>query len=660
MHGREEDEERHLLSKRGSSSVLIVPNQAAITFTDLNYSVTVKNSMLSSSYSTKQILFGLRGQFLPGNLSAIMGASGSGKTSLLNCISGFYNEAQGKLAANTVKVNGFYTSPKQMRDIAAFVQQDDVMLDSMTVREMITMSAMLRLPNLSHAEVMNRVDAVIETLDLSEAQHTVIGSSMIKGVSGGERKRTAIGVELVMNNSIVFLDEPTSGLDTFMAFQVVNVLKKLASEGRTIVATIHQPSSQIYHLFNQLMLLGGGRTIYAGPADACVEYFAKLGYNCPVYSNPADFIFMDILNVVTAPKAKINQYGAKNGRAAADGTSTDKAVMVNVTKADSVRTREHVAELAQTWGASPQAAKLNTVIEAQLQTGLQPSTFAKEQSAFLVQLMILSRRAFNHVLRNPIIFKARAGQSVFMSLIIGFVYWNLDTDQTSIQDRSGALFFLITNSIMGNMMPILSVFSSERAVFIREHSSGLYSLRSYFFSKILVEMPFNIVLPVIFATIVYFLCGFQGNYAKFMAATVVCCNCGAVLGIFAGSLFSELTMALNIVPVLFLPLMLFSGFMINTNSIPVYFDWIKWCSPIKYGFEAVMRIEFTDDLVLYCKPDQYINNGTTCPITSGDQVIREYGFSMSLEEDFVYMCVIYAVCLVLSLLALWRVSKSRY
>lgn len=224
---------------------------------------------------------------------------GAGKTTLLNYISGRNAGVRNLLKTGNILINGKNTVNMQvsLSQLCAFVQQDDVLFQTLTVRECLEFSAKLRLTG-TFAEKMQRVDKIIRELNLKKCENTKIGGELFKGVSGGERKRTSIGVELITNPSLIFLDEPTTGLDSFTAFNVFETLKDLAHHGRTIITTIHQPSSDIFENFDRLLLLAKGKIIYLNEARLAVDYFASLGknYACPEFNNPADF-FMDMLSI---------------------------------------------------------------------------------------------------------------------------------------------------------------------------------------------------------------------------------------------------------------------------------------------------------------------------------------------------------------------------
>ena len=181
--------------------------------------------------------------------------------------------------------------------LSAYVQQDDILFQTMTVRECLEFAAKLKLKG-TYAEKIQRAEDIIKELRLNKCQNTKIGGPLIKGVSGGESKRTSIGVELITDPNLIFLDEPTTGLDSFTATSVIETLRELANSGRTVISTIHQPNSDIYELFDRLMLLAQGKIIYFNQASLAVDYFGTLGpqYRCPELSNPADH-FMTIMSI---------------------------------------------------------------------------------------------------------------------------------------------------------------------------------------------------------------------------------------------------------------------------------------------------------------------------------------------------------------------------
>ncbi|KAJ9515493.1 hypothetical protein QJQ45_016484 [Haematococcus lacustris] len=245
----------------------------------------------------RQILHAVTGHVMPGQVLALMGPSGSGKTSLLSVLGGRSPRAI-KLEGN-ILINGERMS-KAMRRRIGFVLQDDVLYETLTVLETLTYAGLLRLPNaMSRADKRARVDAVIEVLGLSKSRDTIIGGYFRRGVSGGERKRVSVGHELLINPAVLMLDEPTSGLDSTTALHLVTLLRDLASGGRAILTTIHQPSSRLYRQLDQVMLLAEGHIMYYGDALRAVDWFDHLGFSLPYGTNLADHILDCALGEVT-------------------------------------------------------------------------------------------------------------------------------------------------------------------------------------------------------------------------------------------------------------------------------------------------------------------------------------------------------------------------
>lgn len=220
-----------------------------------------------------------------GEYLAILGASGAGKTTLLNYLSA-KDISRNLKKRGEILVNGVDRKKIPFSKYIAYVQQEDILFQTMTVRECLMFAAKLKLP--PRVNYRAKVNQIIADLKLTKAADTKIGGPLVKGVSGGERKRCSIGVELITDPNLIFLDEPTTGLDSFTATNVMEVLRDLARSGRTVISTIHQPNSDIYNMFDKLMLLGLGKLIYFNKANKSERHFEKIGYPVPALSNPAD------------------------------------------------------------------------------------------------------------------------------------------------------------------------------------------------------------------------------------------------------------------------------------------------------------------------------------------------------------------------------------
>ncbi|TWW79874.1 ATP-binding cassette sub-family G member 2 [Takifugu flavidus] len=265
---------------------------ATVSFHNIHYEVKEGGCCLWGKRSlTKSILIDLNGIMKPG-LNAIMGATGSGKSSFLDILAARKDPAG---LMGEVLINGA-PQPPNFKCLSGYVVQDDVVMGTLTVRENLNFSAALRLPTyVTQKEKQQKVNKLIEELGLGRVADSRVGTQLIRGISGGERKRTNIGMELIIDPSVLFLDEPTTGLDASTANSVLLLLKRMAKNGRTIILSIHQPRYSIYRLFDSLTLLVNGKQVYHGPAQRALAYFSDIGYTCETHNNPADF-FLDIIN----------------------------------------------------------------------------------------------------------------------------------------------------------------------------------------------------------------------------------------------------------------------------------------------------------------------------------------------------------------------------
>lgn len=601
----------------------------------------------SGNKTKKQILKGITASFRPGRVTAVMGSSGAGKTTLLSLLAGDAGNmgagGDGKsFIDGKITLNGENADLKQVSKLSGFVYQDDVILPTMTVKEAIMMSARLRLAkNTPEHEIQFRCNEMMRILSLEKCANTIIGSAMSKGISGGERKRVALAMELIPNPSILFLDEPTSGLDTVNAYNVVSLLSFLAHKtSRTIIVTIHQPPSEIFHMLDDLLLLADGRVVYHGPAADAVPYFASLGHPCPMYTNPADFFFLELLG------------------------------NINRLHGESEKSGNIVEELCAAW-ANSQEQKL-LLAEQELATAkaseerVSLTIYKKAVSSFDRQFTFLLKRAGLNLVRDKMILGVKALQTTVIALLIGLVYLNVSDPSkepaSQLQDTSGALYFLILNQFMGSSMGILSIFSKEKIIFLREHKLGYYKLAAYFLSKVLVELPYQVFFPMLLVTISYYMIGFRPEPQYFftlMAIAVLTALNGMAMGTLAASAFKTVEIALVILPLLLIPMMIFSGLMINSNNIPWYFAWIRYIAPTQYAFTAAMKNQFTDLNVV--DTEKLGRDGNPLVLINGNAYLKAMAMDggLGLWGNIVALGISYFTLMILAYLCLFIISRRR-
>lgn len=621
-----------------------------VVFRNVNYFVQVHDGITGAEYR-KQILYDLNGVFQPGRMTAIMGSSGAGKTSLMNFVAGHLHSTSGETQGE-VLINGEPLDHDLMKQLSGYVIQDDVILDTMTVHEAISMSAVLRLPrDMPLAEKNRRVDEIIRIFYLNKCADNMIGSARIKGISGGERKRTSIAMDMISNPGILYLDEPTSGLDTFTAFAVMSILKSVAVSGRTIISTIHQPSSDIFYLFDDLILMNAGEIMYAGPIADVVGYFSALGYQCPGNHNPADFLFMSVLNQEKQDNTTFDI-----------GSVPDPDQTIKEEEHDEEIERERLAGLNERWLESMEKQTVDTLVSKPTPGGVDKSQAIAAKATFGMQFNVLAKRAFKNMFRNSLMLQARLVQVVVMSLIFGLTYLGVDDDQSGIQDRQGLLFINLLFSCMSCTLGILPVFTVEKAVFIREYAAGMYSLPAYFLSRTAVEIPFRTILPTIGVAIWYNMAGLDSSAENIIIAMIIFIQIELIataVGVWISAMSPNIGVGISMIPSIILPWMIFSGFFINLDSIPVFLTPVPWISPVKYAFVAIMKNEM-EGLELHCSESEYLitaDGSKFCPTTAGDDIIDSLQFD-GQGSIFFNMCFLFGgwfVYLTLGYLALLKV-----
>lgn len=342
----------------------------------------------------------------------------------------------------------------------------------LTVFETLMLSAHFFLPNeLSDEDKVKIVDVTIAELGLIKARDTIIGNEKVRGVSGGERKRASIAVQLLTDPAVLFLDEPTSGLDAFQSQAVMESLKTLAKEGRLVISVIHQPRSSIYEMFDKLLILSEGKLMYYGEASKAVDYFASVNYPCPESFNPADF-FLDLL-------------------------SPD-----NRSRESEEETRNRINFLGRKWleFAANESSKGEVVDMEEFKT-VKMIGSGSNWNKTVRNTMLLFWRSFVEQARDIGTTMSKIMPAIFFALLIGGLYSNIGDSQKSIMNRKGVLYFILINQGFISIQSVIAAFPLEKIIVGRERSGRAYSTLSYCIAKVLVELPLNIFPILVYACI---------------------------------------------------------------------------------------------------------------------------------------------------------------
>jgi len=596
----------------------------------------------------------------PGQLLAIMGPSGSGKTTLINLIAGRVTGGERK---GDVYFNG-QANPSNRQKFVSYVMQSDCLLDFLTVEETLRLNAALKLKKCSKYERNDRVERVINELGLDRCRRTLVGGSASKGISGGEKKRVSIAIELLDDPALLCLDEPTSGLDAALAYDMLKLLVQLARAGRTIICTVHQPRSQVFALFDQLLLLSRGSVVYQGPAVKADEWFEQLGYPCPAHFNPADFL-LDLLTEsrssnnsnthttstprTSTPKDAFSSVAPDAVTDRTDDTEKGTALaIINKEKEEqAVNGRFSVSSstidtFPSLFAASPMAQTIAANIKHNLDkqksqtlpcarsSGLMQARnwLADGVASFAREAGILTQRMVLNSIRNPMKTFADIMQNCFLGFVLGAVFWQLgDESFSDAQNRAGAFFFVAINFAFGTLS-VLTTFPPERALLNRDTANGIHGVLSYFVAKDVGELLFTHFPPTLFCCIFYWMCGMRPDFVSFLLFVLVSNLCifaafGVTLLIGAATPSADIgTIITDLTLIVFI---LNGGFFLKDADIPPWVGWIKWISFIRYTFMGYMLVEFEGD-------DSRFQEG----IGGGEGVLEFYGLQ---HETFAATCL---------------------
>ncbi|KAI5948338.1 ATP-binding cassette sub-family G member 8 isoform X1 [Manis javanica] len=511
-----------------------------------------------------------------GQMLAIIGSSGCGRASVLDVITG--RGHGGKIKSGQIWINGQPSTPQLVRKCVAHVRQHDQLLPNLTVRETLAFVAQLRLPRtFSQAQRDKRVDDVIAELRLRQCADTRVGNIYMRGVSGGERRRVSIGVQLLWNPGILILDEPTSGLDSFTAHNLVRTLSRLAKGNRLVLISLHQPRSDIFRLFDLVLLMTSGTTVYAGAAQHMVHYFTAAGHPCPRYSNPADF-YVDLTSIDRRSREQ-------------EAATREKAQSLAALFQEKVRDFDDFLWRAE--ARQPGVGVCGARLALPTDTGHVPTS--PELPGPVQQFTMLIRRQISNDFRDLPTLLIHGAQACLMSLIIGFLYYGHGATKLPFMDKA-ALLFMIGGLIPFNViLDVIAKCHLERAMLYYELEDGLYTAGPYFFAKILGELPEHCAYIVIYVMPIYWLANLRPGpeplllHSLMVWLVVFCCR---VMALVTAALLPTFHMSSFFGNALYNSFYLTGGFMISLDSLWTVPAWISKVSFLRWCFEGLMHIQF--------------------------------------------------------------------
>ncbi|CAI5537462.1 unnamed protein product [Closterium sp. Naga37s-1] len=669
-----------------------------------------------STQAYRCILNDISGFARSSEVTAIVGPSGSGKTTLLDVLahriaaatataapSGSQQSRQAIPSASAaaagcgrtghIELDSVPMTSNMMRRVSAYVMQDDLMHPTLTARETLMFSAEMNLPSrlFSRREKEARVERLLEILGLSHVANTIIGDENRRGVSGGERKRVAIGAHIVHDPKILFLDEPTSGLDSTNACRVVNILHDIAVQSHSIVVMVlHQPSFRILELVDRIMLLSAGNAVFFGAPRRMPAFFAEFGRPVPQFANPTEYA-LELLDRLGATPTGLDELhafaqewlrgkcfaiaeaangdGSKNDETCesgdtreSSGSNDSSSALLPATTADTATSRpvpprtapaaipeeglaidsdasgdadgsapheQVAADVAGAddavvgggvGGAPPSRSPSSKVVSAppsrwtsvfkKESRQRQEEQLKKKQQQCVVEsnykgtrryanswpreLWILLRRAALIITRNPALYGLRLGLLTVAGLLLSSLFWQPPHTPKGLWERLAYLSFIVAVLFFCSA-DATPIFIEDRHIFIRETSHNTYRTSTYVVAHALVYMPLQILMALVITLESWWCVGLSGGASGFFFMALLCFGClfaGNAIATFCSAFFSSIILAYAVVISCMAYFTIISGFYIPRTSIPPFWIWLHYLSPIKYAYEAMVLNEF--------------------------------------------------------------------
>ncbi|PON98421.1 ABC transporter-like [Trema orientale] len=555
-------------------------------------------------------------------ITAIAGPSGAGKTTLLEVLAGKIspNEVSGH-----VLVNDRPMETRSFRRISAYVRQVDALFPLLTVEETLMYSALLRRSG-GHKEAAARVRQLMTDLGLDHVAASRVAGGSNNGISGGERRRVSIGVDLVHDPAVILIDEPTSGLDSASAIHVVSLLKTMVvNQGKTIILTIHQPGFRILDLFDRIILLSNGNIAHNGSLNLLED---RIKFACnqmvPKHVNVLEFAVDVVESLVTETfSSQQNFLEAKNKEQNKDQDC------------------ENQLELS------------DNCMEGK--SFVYPNSRTKE-------IMILGQRFCRNIFRTKQLFATRVVQALVAGLILGTIFLNVGSKQGKVylQAKTGffafSLTFLLSSSTEG-----LPIFLNERRILMSETERGAYRVSSYVLANCLVFLPFLLMVGLLYATPVYFLVGLRREIDCFLYFSLVVWMVLLMSNSFVAcfsALVPNFIMGTSIIAGLMGSFFLFSGYFISKESLPNYWVFMYYLSLFKYPFDCFLINEYGG--VQGRRRCLETDEGKGCSLY-GDGFLRQQGLKESQKwSNLAVMLGFIVGYRVLCFLILWyRCNRTR-
>ncbi|XP_015122195.1 ATP-binding cassette sub-family G member 4 [Diachasma alloeum] len=563
-----------------------------IVFENISYRVGL--GLFRKDY--KQILHGIHGRLPARQLIAIMGPSGAGKSTLLDILSGYRLTG----ISGNVYVNGQTRDLDAFRRSSAYITQDDRLQPLLTVIENMRVAADLKLgTNIPRQTKEQIIKEILVTLGLFDHQAT-----RASRLSGGQQKRLSIALELVNNPTVMFLDEPTTGLDSSTCMQVVQLLKVLARQGRTIVCTIHQPSASLFQLFDQVLVVANGYCLYQGATDQLVPYLESVKLPCPIYHNPADYVIELACGEHGYDKIENLVNASDNGRNLQWFNNKERFVSSIEVAIDSSKGGEQTPDADEKRGKFDEEESEKSSILKKLRK--KKSLQATSQ---LHQLKILLQRGFIKSKRDTTLTYLRLLVNIFTGIMLGTLFIGAGNQGHRVLENYNLLFAILMHHMMTSMMLTVLTFPSEMNILKKEHFNRWYSLKMFYVSVTIIDIPVAVICCAAFSGIIYVMSAQPmewSRFSMFFTISMLVVFTAQSFGLVIGAVFSVVN-GTFLAPTLSVPMMMFAGFGVNLRDLPGYLRPGSYLSYLRYGLEGYIHAIYGEnrDTLDCAKTEEY-------------------------------------------------------
>ena len=492
--------------------------------------------------------------------------------------------------------------------LSGYVMQDDLLFDRLTVEEVLMFGARMRMhPAATAADHQRRVNKLLGIMELEECRKVIVGSPLLKGISGGQRKRLCVALELLARPSVLFLDEPTSGLDSVTALSLLHILRGIAhKENVTVVTTIHQPSRRIFDLFDDLLILDHGEAVYHGLASELHVFFDKAGFPCPESMNPTEWA----LTVISKEEGR------------------NRIMRENCTP-DALFERMLQSEM-------PVSIINEPIVQVE-----------KAELSWFRKYSVLLGRSMKLESRSLFLIGVQLVQTIIMGVLIGTVFLFLPLTQANITNRRASIFFCAINQGYFGALLMVNVLPAERLVIMRERLSGWYPASAYVLAKATTELVFQSAYPVIFTLLVYWLIGYTataGQFFIFVAFMLLCTLVANSIALLVSAATGRIILAAAALPLAMEVARLFGAYYVPPISLPKYFSWLEAISYITYVYMGTVQSQFIGLEFGGCanSTNSTVANSTSSCL-NGDQVLA----SLGIGEVPIYACALVLIGMIL-------------